>query len=86
MTIQIPDDLARGLSGMAAARGQSVEQLALERLSSLLEAAQTPQAILRRLRELPHPSVESVNELEAAIERGELPLAEDSVFDSWRTE
>ena len=35
LTIQIPDDLARGLEGIAAAQRKSVEQMALDRLCSL---------------------------------------------------
>jgi hypothetical protein len=37
ITIRIPDDLARGLEGIAAAQKKSVEQLAIERLRSFLE-------------------------------------------------
>ena len=36
MTIQIPDDLARGLEGIAAAQQKSVEQVALDSLRCLL--------------------------------------------------
>ena len=39
MTIQIPDDLARGLEGIAAAQLKSVEQVAVEGLRSLFEKA-----------------------------------------------
>jgi len=35
MTIQIPDDIARGLEGVAAAQQKSVEQVALDSLRSL---------------------------------------------------
>jgi hypothetical protein len=35
LTLQIPDDLARGLEGIAAVEKKSVEQVALERLRSL---------------------------------------------------
>jgi hypothetical protein len=38
LTIQIPDDLARGLEGIAAAQRKSVEQMALDRLCSLKAA------------------------------------------------
>ena len=37
LTIQIPDDLARGLAGIASAQKKSVEQVALERLRSLFD-------------------------------------------------
>jgi hypothetical protein len=38
LIIQIPDDLARGLEGIAAAQRKSVEQMALDRLWSLKAA------------------------------------------------
>jgi len=40
MTIQIPDDLARGLREIAAAQNKSVDQVALARLRSLFEKAE----------------------------------------------
>jgi hypothetical protein len=67
MTIQIPDDLARGLEGIAAAQKKSVEQLAVEGLRSLLEKTTSPEAVLRTLRSLPHPSPSAVDGLDAAI-------------------
>jgi predicted transcriptional regulator len=50
MTIQIPDDLARGLEGIAASQDAS-----------------SPAAVLRAVRELPHPSSEAMDDLDAAI-------------------
>ena len=38
LTIEIPDDLASGLAGIAAAQKKSLEQMALERLRSLKAA------------------------------------------------
>ena len=35
LTIEMPDDLVRSLEGIAAAQRKSVQQLALEQLSSL---------------------------------------------------
>ena len=67
MTIQIPDDVARGLEGLAAARRMSVEQVALESLRSLPDRASSPAAVLRAVRDLPHPSSEAIAELDAAI-------------------
>jgi hypothetical protein len=68
MTIQIPDDLVRGLEGIAAAQKKSVEQLAVERLRDLLDEPESPQALLRTIRALPHPSLSAIDDLEAAIE------------------
>ena len=83
MTIHIPDDLARGLEGLAAAQRKSVEQLALERLRSLLDAASSPEAVLRAVRELPHPSSSAVDDLDAAIAAGRLPVRDQGAFDRW---
>jgi hypothetical protein len=67
MTIQISDDLARDLEGIAASQKKSAEQLALERLRSLFDDAGSPGAVLRAVRELTHPSSAAVDDLEAAI-------------------
>jgi len=67
MTIQIPDDLARGLEGIAAAQHKSVEQVALESLRSLFDAGSSPEFVLRTVRGLTHPSAAAVDDLEAAI-------------------
>jgi plasmid stability protein len=81
MTIQIPDDLARGLEGIAAAQQKSVEQLALESLRALFARESSPQAVLRTIRALPHPSVEAVDALDAAIAAARLSVHEKGVFD-----
>lgn len=36
LTIQIPDDIARGLAGIASAQQKTVEEVAVERLTSLV--------------------------------------------------
>ncbi len=81
MTIQIPDDLARSLEGIAAAQKKSVEQVALEGLRSLFDGASSPAAVLRAVRELPHPSAEAVDDLEAAIVSARLPVRDQGAFD-----
>jgi hypothetical protein len=81
MTIQIPDDLARSLEGIASAQHKSVEQLAVESLRSQFERRDSPAALLRAIRELPHPSPEAVDELEAAILAGRLPVRDEGCFD-----
>ncbi len=57
VTIQIPDNLARGLEGIAAAQQKSVQELAVERLQALLDKPTSPVVLLRerwcgRIREL----------------------------------
>jgi hypothetical protein len=81
VTIQIPDDLARGLEGIAAAQSKSVEQVALESLRSLFDKAGSPEAVLRSVRALPHPSPAAVEDLEAAILAARLPVHDQGAFD-----
>ena len=81
MTIQIPDDLARGLEGIATAQRKSVEQVAVESLRQLFERQSSPVAILRSIRQLPHPGVAAVDDLEAAILAGRLPVDDQGAFD-----
>lgn len=81
MTIHIPDDLACGLEGIAAAQQKSVEQVALESLRSLYDAASSPEVVLRAVRGLPHPSAAAVDDLDAAIAAARLPVRNHGVFD-----
>jgi hypothetical protein len=81
MTIHIPDDLACGLQEIAAAQQKSVEQVALESLRSLFDRASSPEAVLRAVRELPHPSVAAVDDLDAAIAAARLPVSDQGAFD-----
>ena len=81
MTIHIPDDLARGLEGIAAAQRKSVEQLALDNLRSLFDRASSPEAVLRAVRGLTHPSAAAVDDLEAAIAAARLPVRDQGAFE-----
>lgn len=86
LTIEIPELLAQRLAWLAAEQKKSVEQLALEQLSSLLElpaeqASGSPAAIRKAMREPPHLRWEDVDELEQAIEEGKLPVQPGGVFD-----
>jgi hypothetical protein len=85
LIIEIPDDLVRSLEGIAAAQRKSIQQLALESLSSLVEAvpesgAGSPASVLRVMREPPHPSSADVDELDAAITAGRLPVRTRDLF------
>src|ERR1035437_1595006 len=85
LIIEVPDHLARSLERMAAAQRKTLQQLAVERLSSLVEAGPTaragsPLAILRVMLETPHPSVSDVDELDAAIAAGRLPVHTPDLF------
>jgi predicted transcriptional regulator len=81
MTIQIPDDLARGLEAIAAAQRKSVEQVALESLRSFFNKASSPEVILRAVRQMSHPSAAAVDDLDAAIAAGRLPVNGQGAFD-----
>jgi plasmid stability protein len=82
MTIQIPDDVARELEGIAAEQKKSVEEFAVERLRSLCHAESSPAAMLRAIRALPRPSASAVEDLDASIASERLPVGEQGVFDS----
>lgn len=69
-----PEDLVRGLEGIAALERKSVEQVAVESLRNLFEPSDSPQAVLRAARSLPHPSAAAVDEMEAAIISARLPV------------
>jgi len=84
LTIQIPDDLAYGLEGIASAQKKSVEQVALESLRSLFDRASSPHAVLRAVRKLPHPSPSAVDDLDAAIAVARLPVSVQGAFDRSR--
>ncbi|MGO9254933.1 MAG: hypothetical protein ACLQU1_01315 [Bryobacteraceae bacterium] len=85
LNIELPDDLARRLEGIAAAQRKSIQQVALERLSSLVDLipeprAGSPAAVLRAMREPPYPSDADVDELDAAIAAGRLPVRTRDLF------
>jgi hypothetical protein len=87
LTIEMPDDLARSLEGIAAAQRKTVQQLALEQLSSLTGATPetcpgSPSAVLRATLEPPHPSCADVDELDAAIAAGRLAVRAQDLFSS----
>jgi predicted transcriptional regulator len=85
LTIEIPDDLVRSLEGIAAAQRKSVQQLALEQLSSLVGVISEPRtgspaAVIRVMQESPHPSSADVDELDAAIAAGRLAVRTRDLF------
>ncbi len=85
LTISLPDDLARDLEAIAAAQGKSVQQVACERLTSLVKVSPevrpgSPSAILRVVQEQPHLSAADVDDLDAAIAAGRLPVRTSDLF------
>ena len=85
LNLEVPDDLARTLAGIAAAQHKSIQQLAIESLISLVEASPergvcSPAAVLHAMNELPHLSGADVDQLEAAIADGRLPIQTRDIF------
>jgi len=85
LIIEVPDHLARSLEKIAATQHKSLQELALERLSSLVEGSSTalagcPAAVLRVMQEPPHLSASDVDELDAAIAAGRLPVHARDLF------
>jgi plasmid stability protein len=85
LTIELPDDLARRLATIAAAEHKSIQQLTLERLRSLVESGSesgpgSAPAVLRAMKEPPHLGAADVDELDAAIAAGRLPVRARELF------
>jgi hypothetical protein len=85
LIIELPDDLMLSLQGIAAAQRKSLQQLALERLSSLVDVtpaqrAGSPSAVLRAMQEPPHLDLADVEELDAVIAAGRLPIRTRDLF------
>jgi len=85
LNLEVPDDLARTLAGIAAAQHKSIQQLAIERLSSLVEVSPergvaSAAAVLQAMNEPPHLSGSDVDQLEAAIADGRLPIRTRELF------
>ena len=85
LNIEMPDDLARSLEGIAAAQRKSIQQLALERLISLVEdtpecRAGSPAAVVRAMEQPPHPTAADVDELDGVIAAGRLPIRAHDPF------
>ena len=85
LIIEMPDELARELEGIAAAQRKSVQQLAIERLTLLVDGnpeyrVGSAATILRAMQEPPHLSISDVDELDAAIAAGQLPVQAPDLF------
>jgi len=83
--LDMPDDLARSLEGIAAAQYKSVQEVAIEGLRSLIELsdqmlAGSPAALLKAVSATPHLSASDVEELEAAILAGRILTAARNPF------
>ena len=83
LMIQIPDDVARGLEGLANNENKSVEQLAVDQLTNLVGCLGSPMRVLRAMRDLPPADREAVDEMEAGIAASKLPVEYRGIFDNW---
>ena len=75
LILEIPNEMARSLQGLAAVQQKTVEQLAFDRLRSLVElraedVVGSPAAVRKALLGPPHLAAADVGELEAAIASG----------------
>jgi hypothetical protein len=85
LIIEVPDGPVRSLEGIATAQRKRIRQLALEGLSSLVEAVPEPRsgspaAVLRAMQQPPHPSSADVDDLDAAVTAGRLPNRTRDLF------
>ena len=86
LTLEMPDELARRLEGIASTQHMSIQQFALERLRALVPANTEPRpgsaaAILRVMHESPHLTTADVDEeLDAAMRAGRLPVRTNDLF------
>jgi hypothetical protein len=81
VTIQIPDDVTRGLESVASVQKKTVEDLAVEGLRLLFTNSDSPAALLRLFQNLPHPSLAAVDHMEGAIFSAQLPVGAKGTFD-----
>ncbi len=85
LIIEMPDDLARRLEGIAAVQRKTVQEIAIERLSSLVESDRgsrpgSPAALLRAVMDPPHPAAADVEEMDAAISAARIPPRTGDLF------
>ena len=87
LTIDLPDDLAEAIERTAAEQDKTVAQYTLDRLrdgvpgpSNAKPVRGSPRAFLEAMRSAPQVSPTAVDELEAAIREGRLPLHRGEEF------
>lgn len=83
LTIEVPDELVSVLARIAAQEQKSIQQVAMERLNLRADPeddAGSAAAVLRIMKEPPHLSPSDVDELDAAIAAGHLPIQKRDLF------
>ena len=81
LKLEIPDDLAQRLQGIASTQHKSIEQVAVEGLRSLIRQPGSPAAILAAADQPPHLTAAPITELEQAIASGRIPVRDCGPFD-----
>jgi plasmid stability protein len=85
LIIELPDDLARSLQGIAAANHKSLQQLAIEGLRSLVHDTSgypsgSAAAVLRAAQEAPHPTASDMDEFDAILAGSRLSVQSPELF------
>ena len=80
LTIEIPSDLALCLESIALTQKKSMEQVAMERLSSLLQSPGSPSAVLSAMRQHLSIDVDAVDEMETAMRIGSFQVVDSILF------
>jgi len=84
LIIEMPEDLARSLQEIAAAQNKSVQEFAIEGLRSLVDFSPerdgSSAALLRVMREPPHPPASDLDEFDAILAAGRMPIRTREVF------
>jgi hypothetical protein len=80
LVIEIPEDLSRRVTELAAVERKTAEQVVIETLRSSPSAPGSPAAILRMINSPPHLTVEDIEALESAITSGRLPASKPNPF------
>lgn len=84
LTIELPDNVARSLADLAAAENKTVQEVALERLMSIVAVRThptgSPAAVLQAMNEPPHIDAADVDALDAAVAAGRLPVRTEELF------
>lgn len=80
LVIEIPEDLSRRVTELAAVERKTAQQVVIETLRLSLSAPGSPAAILRVINSQPQLSVEDIEALESAITSGRLPASKPNPF------
>jgi hypothetical protein len=85
LIIEMPEDLARSLQGIAEVQHKTVQELAIEGLRSLVEVnsehgAGSADAVLLAMLDAPHPSASDMDEFDTILAAARLPVQARELF------